>query len=508
MGFEVWVGKPEFDHAHEEEAAERITQTLEHLYGRSEEFCFLVLNFHCSGEDLDALVLKKRAILIIDFKECNKPVVGSVNGNWHIKGDTAAILNEGRRNPYQQVRDYRYALMRYLDEHRHSFLAPQKATQASFEHISCAVCFTPDKHPASEFDVDFSRERWFHVVGLSELGSLVRRERSSQISLSKTDARRFVKDALHCVRLSTGRVAAPAGAADDKVYSRMEQRKEQRKMPYTAEISRVNSGCFLFLIDQSDSMSEPFGGSEIPSSKADALADAINRLLSNLIIKCSKDMKVWRYFQVGVVGYGASVGPALAGDLAGQDLVWIDDIYNHPLRIEQRTQRVSDGAGGLVETQVKLPVWFDPVAANGTPMCQAFSVTHAILQSWVAQHPSSFPPVVINITDGESTDGDPSEAAEALKALATQDGNLLFLNLHLSARRAVTVHFPDTEEILADQYARLLFRLSSRLPDCMRGVARELGHHVSDDARGFVFNADIEDVIDFLEIGTQPSNLR
>ena len=31
-------------------------------------------------------------------------------------------------------------------------------------------------------------------------------------------------------------------------------------MPYTAEISRANPTCFLFLIDQSGSMADPFGG--------------------------------------------------------------------------------------------------------------------------------------------------------------------------------------------------------------------------------------------------------
>jgi hypothetical protein len=53
-------------------------------------------------------------------------------------------------------------------------------------------------------------------------------------------------------------------------------------------------------------MSDPFGGSNAGISKAEALATAINRLLANLIIKCSKDDEVRRYFQVGVIGYQLS----------------------------------------------------------------------------------------------------------------------------------------------------------------------------------------------------------
>ena len=38
-------------------------------------------------------------------------------------------------------------------------------------------------------------------------------------------------------------------------------------MTYTADISRVNPGCFLFILDQSGSMSDPFGGSDAGSAK-------------------------------------------------------------------------------------------------------------------------------------------------------------------------------------------------------------------------------------------------
>jgi hypothetical protein len=59
-------------------------------------------------------------------------------------------------------------------------------------------------------------------------------------------------------------------------------------MPYSAEISRANPSCFLFLIDQSGSMADPFGVGESNRRKADGVADAINRLLQNLVIKCAK----------------------------------------------------------------------------------------------------------------------------------------------------------------------------------------------------------------------------
>src|SRR4051812_25953965 len=129
-------------------------------------------------------------------------------------------------------------------------------------------------------------------------------------------------------------------------------------MPYKAEISRTNPSCFLFLIDQSGSMSDRFGGSQGNSSKADELALAINRCIHELIIKCSKDVEVYRYFQVGIIGYGLHTGPALSGSLADQPLVWVDELNQQPLRVDTIQRQVPDGAGGLVPMTIKLPIWF------------------------------------------------------------------------------------------------------------------------------------------------------
>ncbi len=58
-------------------------------------------------------------------------------------------------------------------------------------------------------------------------------------------------------------------------------------MSYKAEISRDNPSCFLFLIDQSASMEDPFATEGTEKPKADSVSDAINRLLQDLVIKCA-----------------------------------------------------------------------------------------------------------------------------------------------------------------------------------------------------------------------------
>ena len=67
---------------------------------------------------------------------------------------------------------------------------------------------------------------------------------------------------------------------------------------------------------------------------------------------------------------------------------------------------------------------------------------------------------------------------------------------------------PDADEGLPDQFAKLLYSMSSVLPEAIREGAQREGFPVSEASRGFAFNADLVELIRFLDIGTRPSNLR
>jgi hypothetical protein len=278
---------------------------------------------------------------------------------------------------------------------------------------------------------------------------------------------------------------------------------------YSAEISRKNPGCFIFLLDQSASMEDPFGGSS-DRRKADELTTIINKLIHNLSIRCAKGDSIYDYFHVAVIGYGQDtvVKSAFDGPLTGKDLIPISELANNPLRIEDRVKKSDDGAGGLVEQSVKFPLWFEAKHAGGTPMSSAFKMAADIVQRWVAEHPKGFAPIVINITDGESTDGDPIPDARALGSLGTEDGATLLFNIHLSSSAGNPIELPASDEGLPDKFSKQLYEMSSALTPFMVSRAKELGMSAGDGARGFVFNAQPTQVIQFLDIGTRPANLR
>jgi len=141
-------------------------------------------------------------------------------------------------------------------------------------------------------------------------------------------------------------------------------------------------------------------------------------------------------------------------------------------------------------------------------MSSALGKAHSILSDWLNGHPACFPPTVLNLTDGESTDGDPTLPAESIRALSSVDGNVLLFNLHVCSEGGPPITFPDSDSGLPNPYARLMFTMSSVLPTPMRTHAHTLGFNVSDGSRGFVYNADIAAIIQFLDIGTRVTDLR
>ncbi|MBD2186727.1 vWA domain-containing protein [Pseudanabaena mucicola] len=296
-------------------------------------------------------------------------------------------------------------------------------------------------------------------------------------------------------------------------------------MPYSAEISRRQPSCFLFLIDQSGSMADAFASNSAskgtsrgvneslhktnePIQKAKAVADAVNRLLDSLGQRCVKGNEIYDYFDVGVIGYNSEVASALTAITGESAIAPIGKIYENPTELEKRAQRLPDGMGGLVEVYNDFPIWFKPVANGGTAMCSVFAMARILLEEWIEKHPNSYPPTIINITDGESTDGDPTEEATALKKLTTSDGAVLLYNIHLSAEYTQPVSFPSTVEVLSDPYAKLMFEISSPLPYSAQKAAEKEGYKIAPDARAFMFNADPVKLIQFLDIGTRTENLR
>lgn len=279
-------------------------------------------------------------------------------------------------------------------------------------------------------------------------------------------------------------------------------------MAYEARVDRNNPVCMIFLVDQSASMAAPLTGTPVPKSAV--VAEQLNLTIMELIQRATKSpTELPRpYFAIAVLGYTSHGGRASVRSLINipdhrLDLAWTTHLAQHPARVETRERHTPQGP-----VSARMPVWVDPESNGGTPMCAALDRAGRIARSWVHMYPNGFPPIVINLTDGESTDGDPTVWANHLQRLSTHDGGLLLFNVMMSSsRKAIPALFPADELELKGSYAKTLFRASSVLPEFMRQAAAANGYPTRPGARGLSMNADFRSVVSFLNVGTSVAHL-
>lgn len=276
---------------------------------------------------------------------------------------------------------------------------------------------------------------------------------------------------------------------------------------YDQTFSRQNPGCIVMLLDRSESMATQWRNSGM--TLADGAARAINRILFDLCMRSTKEVggAVRDYFHVLVLGYGArpvaggeGVESAFGGSLTGRGITSLPELASAPLAI--REEPTVDATA----VRTRMPVWVEPVSGYRTPMCEAIAVAGAHIFEWIETHSNSFPPIVINITDGLVTDSpyegaDLAEWANRLTTMETLDGPSLLFNVFLSSE-GDPAFFPTSGHAFPDPGPQL-FDMSSVLPAPMVRNARAAGVAVEPGSRAMCFNADLEALVKFLEIGTR-----
>jgi hypothetical protein len=272
---------------------------------------------------------------------------------------------------------------------------------------------------------------------------------------------------------------------------------------YQASISRKNPGCIVFLLDRSDSMRRGWGYGQ--ETLAEGATAALNKILLDLVLDSARGVdRVDYFFDIGIFGYGVrpvgggeGVESAFGGKLQDQPLVRLPALAANPLTVRQVPST------DPVAPATRVPVWVQPAAGYRTPMCQAIAVAGGHVMDWAWAHPDSFPPVIINITDGFVTDSpyegaDLGEWAKRLTSIQTNDGPALLFNVYLSPTGENGTLFPASSYGLPEPGPEL-FRISSVLPPPMIANALNKGIAASAGARGFVFNADLPTLDTFME---------
>lgn len=241
---------------------------------------------------------------------------------------------------------------------------------------------------------------------------------------------------------------------------------------HTNPITRLHPTAFVLLIDQSGSMKERivYAGAEMTKSRA--VTFIVSSFIDELLYRARREGGTRDYYDIAAVGYSGDgvcslVSPS--GEFTTPSRLAASNVRREKV---SRERMLPSGRSVVAVTEHNIRI---PEKAVGiTPMCGALDNAHSLVEWWCRQkrNRNSYPPTVINITDGEASDGNGEKvraAAALIRSTGTSDGNTVLMNIHLARRGedAVPVLFPSSAgELPGVRYARLLWDISSEMPAC------------------------------------------
>lgn len=277
---------------------------------------------------------------------------------------------------------------------------------------------------------------------------------------------------------------------------------------YTQEITRKHRTAFVIAIDRSASMQEMTRMGRRRITKAQAVTLIASSLMQEFIDRCRRTDSLRNYYDIAIVGYGDDSVEMLLGD---EGFVAINRLAERQATPHKISFEIW-GEGGCRETvEQEVPLWFEPKAAGNTPLYEALVKIKDIVHQWCCeeQNAESFPPIIINITDGEFSDCCPNDLrdiAASIRHECTHDGEVLLLNIHLSHNNDLrSLIFPTTEELVgADAATRFVAELSSTMPRIFHPAIAELkGKEHKAPYKAMGYNANIVELISILNIGSR-----
>jgi len=154
---------------------------LEKHWGQSDDLILLLGNFVAGGAEIDLAVVKKDSLTIIDLKNYGGAISVAENGPWFADGKE--VKGGSKRNPYRQIRDNKFAVLRLLESK-----GIPKGPRNNLGHISGVVAF----HRPTTFDRDQLPPKittWLHVTDLEHLVQTLAAITSQGLEFSEEEIR-------------------------------------------------------------------------------------------------------------------------------------------------------------------------------------------------------------------------------------------------------------------------------------------------------------------------------
>lgn len=266
--------------------------------------------------------------------------------------------------------------------------------------------------------------------------------------------------------------------------------------------SSATPGLLVILIDQSGSMLYPMEAPNNNETRTTFATKAVNRVIDTIIQKNFDGKAPKNRCFISVIGYNHKVKNLAAG--------YLKDLDENPRRVDKVKQKISDGAGGILEIDKSMPIWVDPITEDGTTnMKGAFEMAKEIIEKWIADKPKNPAPVIINISDGvpyfngldldickEQTIG----VVNQIKAINTEDGKVQIFNAMIgNGTKSV---FPSSLNEISTDEGKFLYEISTEIPESYKGAAEKNGFSYATGARGLICQCDGVELVGLIDFGS------
>lgn len=257
-------------------------------------------------------------------------------------------------------------------------------------------------------------------------------------------------------------------------------------------ISREHRALIVLALDFSGSMVSQMSTTKFVR-KSDMMKQIAYSLLYELLLRARRSDGVRNYYDVGIICYSDD-----------KVLSAFDDRWYLPISSIANFAQQNQRGDLLIERLEQF------TTHGSTPMLGMLLRVEQILKEWTEKEENreSIAPIFINITDGMATDATEEiliGTAERISQIATKRGRVMILQNHLSTSGEMKpIIFPHSiDELKADRYAKMLYRMSSDIPVDLEGeIHSQLGIKRKGAHKLMAYNCSPSDIISLLSIGT------
>ena len=148
------------DHAHEIRQFGAAAQSLYDYFDGRDETAFFIGNVNIGDANLDGLIVKNDAVIIVEFKDYEGVVVARQNGDWTCDGKVIKG-GAGGKSVFEQLRKNQRILRKVIGENNY-------LSEVQRHDIKGLVVFTKLKSYSDDFDR--TNKAWIYVTDLDNMG--------------------------------------------------------------------------------------------------------------------------------------------------------------------------------------------------------------------------------------------------------------------------------------------------------------------------------------------------